>query len=255
MNLAAILGVWVFSVGWLSCPSFGLVRHAEPAALLAFSIVHAQTNPALSGASPAGPSSLSGSQASGAQPGAAKSPDLQNSAKPVPASPKPRKRTKKTSYSNCSSAPAVLSPNPGSTGSARPASIHRSVSGSGISSTAKSDSGNSSKPSDASNSQPCPPRKKIVRNGGTGEPKIELEGGTPAQQASSARSTAEITAGTEENLKKLAERELSSSERQTVSQIRQFIEESRQAVAAGDPERAQDLATKARLLSEELLKP
>lgn len=94
-----------------------------------------------------------------------------------------------------------------------------------------------------------------MRNGGADEPKIELEGGTPTQQASSARSTEEITAATEENLKKLKGRQLSSSEQQTISQIRQFMEESRQAVAAGDPERAQSLATKAKLLSEELLKP
>ncbi|MGC1372996.1 MAG: hypothetical protein WA824_12740 [Candidatus Sulfotelmatobacter sp.] len=104
-------------------------------------------------------------------------------------------------------------------------------------------------------SKPCPPPKKVVKNGGADEPNIELLGGSPAEQASSERSTEQITAATNDNLKKITERQLSSREQETVSQIKQFMEESRQAAAAGDPERAQNLATKARLLSEELLKP
>ncbi|MFY9911915.1 MAG: hypothetical protein WAK56_18875 [Candidatus Sulfotelmatobacter sp.] len=104
-------------------------------------------------------------------------------------------------------------------------------------------------------SKPCPPPKKVVRNGGADEPKIELLGGSPADQVSSARSTEQITAATEENLKKISERQLNAGQQATVSQIRQFMEQSKEAVAAGNPERAQNLATKARLLSEELLKP
>jgi len=60
---------------------------------------------------------------------------------------------------------------------------------------------------------------------------------------------------TEENLKKIAGRQLSSGQQQTVSQIRQFVEQAKQAVAAGDAERGHNLAVKARLLSEELTKP
>jgi hypothetical protein len=247
MNLAAIVGICVFSVGWLSSPSFGFLHGAKPASVLAFSVVFPQA-----GASSSGTSS-SESQAPAAQ--QPSSTEAQNPTKPAPTSPKRRKHAKKAIYSDCSNAPAILNPTPGSMRSATPASTDQGTSGAATSTPAKNDSGKSSKQSVASNSRPCPPKKKIVRNGGTGEPDIELVGGTTAQQASSAHSTEEITAATEENLKKLEERQLSSNEQQTVSQIRQFMAESRQAIAAGDPERAQNLATKARLLSEELIKP
>lgn len=104
-------------------------------------------------------------------------------------------------------------------------------------------------------SKPCPPPKKVVRNGSSEEPKVELLGGTPAQKASTERSTEEITAATEENLKKIAGLELSSNQQETVTQVRQFIEQSKKAVASGDPERGRNLALKARLLSDELVKP
>lgn len=247
MNLAAILGFCVVSVGWLACPAFGFMHGTKPASVLVSSVVYPQAGTSSSSAS------QSESQAPPAQqPSSAKTPETQNPTKPAPTSLKPRKHAKKAIYSDCSNAPAVLNPTPSSTGSVTPNS-DQSASGSASSSAAKNDSGKSS--SAISNSRPCPLKKKIVRNGGADEPKIELEGGTPTQQASSARSTEEITAATEENLKKLKGRQLSSSEQQTISQIRQFMEESRQAVAAGDPERAQSLATKAKLLSEELLKP
>lgn len=104
-------------------------------------------------------------------------------------------------------------------------------------------------------SKPCPLPKKVVRNGGSDEPKVELLGGTPAQQASSERSTEEITAATEENLKKLSDHQLTSEQQETINQVKQFIQQSKQAVASGDPERGRNLALKARLLSDELLKP
>jgi hypothetical protein len=40
-----------------------------------------------------------------------------------------------------------------------------------------------------------------------------------------------------------------------VSQIKQFMEQSKAAVAAGDLERGHNLALKAHLLSDELVKP
>jgi hypothetical protein len=58
----------------------------------------------------------------------------------------------------------------------------------------------------------------------------------------------------EENLKKLGGRDLSSTEQETVTQIRQYMDQSKAAVTAGDPERARNLAWKAQTLSEDLLK-
>ncbi len=60
---------------------------------------------------------------------------------------------------------------------------------------------------------------------------------------------------TEQNLKKIAEMQLSEDQQDMVTQIRQFMEQSKTAVAAGDTERARTLAWKAQLLSEELVNP
>jgi hypothetical protein len=80
-------------------------------------------------------------------------------------------------------------------------------------------------------------------------------GGTTAEQASHQRSTDELTAATEENLKKIAGRQLNPSQQEMVTQIKQFLQQSKTAVAAGDLERGHNLAMKARLLSDELVKP
>jgi hypothetical protein len=97
----------------------------------------------------------------------------------------------------------------------------------------------------------CPPQKVIVKQGGSSEPAIELVG-TPAVQDSE---TAKKLQTTEANLKKIESATLNSSQQDIIKQIRQFIQESRTATAAGDLNRASTLATKAQLLSEELLNP
>jgi hypothetical protein len=101
---------------------------------------------------------------------------------------------------------------------------------------------------------PCAPSKKVVRNGGSSEPSIQLIGGNPAQQASQ-HSTEQLVAATHENLKKIADRPLAPNNQEMVNQIKQFMDQSKTAVAAGDIERGHSLAQKAHLLSEELLKP
>lgn len=58
----------------------------------------------------------------------------------------------------------------------------------------------------------------------------------------------------DENLKKITGRQLSSSEQDMVTQIREYIEQSKAAVKTEDPERARNLAWKAQTLSEDLLK-
>jgi hypothetical protein len=103
--------------------------------------------------------------------------------------------------------------------------------------------------------KPCPPPKKVVRNGGSSEPAIQITGGTTAEQAVHQRSTAQLTAATEENLKQVEGRDLTSNQQELKNQIKQFMAQSKTAVAAGDLERGHDLALKAHLLSDELLKP
>src|ERR1700683_1191618 len=113
-------------------------------------------------------------------------------------------------------------------------------------------------PTSAENSTsptPCPPSKKVVRNGGSNEPAVQFSGGTAADQAMHERSTGQLTSATEENLKKIAARQLNPSQQEMVSQIKQFMEQSKTAVTDGDLDRAHNLAMKAHLLSDELIKP
>jgi hypothetical protein len=104
--------------------------------------------------------------------------------------------------------------------------------------------------------KPCPTPKVVVRNGGTDEPTVQLNGDTSAGKASYDRSTTEqLSAGTEENLRNIAGRDLSAGQQEMASQAKEFMEQSKAAVAAGDLERGHNLAVKAHLLSEELVKP
>jgi hypothetical protein len=102
----------------------------------------------------------------------------------------------------------------------------------------------------------CPPPKVIVRQGGTKEPSIELVGGAGGSQAAELRDTDNrILKTAEDNLAKLAGRTLDSNQQDTVNQIRQFVNESKAAIAAGELERARTLASKAQQLSQDLVQP
>lgn len=102
---------------------------------------------------------------------------------------------------------------------------------------------------------PCPPSKVVVRHGGTSEPGVQLAGGTANQTAHQRDVANQILGATDANLKKVAGRQLTASQQDTVSQIRQFMGQSKEAIDAGDLERARTLAWKAEVLSEDLVKP
>jgi len=95
-----------------------------------------------------------------------------------------------------------------------------------------------------------------VLQGGITEQSIQLAGGSAGDEATQKRDAANrMLATTDENLKKIAGRQLSAPEQGSVSQIRQFVKDSKSALEAGDLERAQTLAWKAKLLSDDLLDP
>jgi hypothetical protein len=101
----------------------------------------------------------------------------------------------------------------------------------------------------------CPPPKRIVRQGGTSEPSIQLAGGPNDSQASHQRDVVNQLLGvTENNLKKVAGKQLNSTQQDTLSQARAFLQQSRSAIADGDLDRARTLAWKAETLSEDLIK-
>ena len=111
-------------------------------------------------------------------------------------------------------------------------------------------------PSPATDAQKnCPPEKTIVRKGGISEQSIQLAGGSTGDQTQKRDAANQMIAATEQNLYKLTGRQLSNAERDSVLQIRQFVDQSRTALTAGNLERAQTLAWKAKLLSEDLIDP
>ncbi|MGA8438176.1 MAG: hypothetical protein WB762_33140 [Candidatus Sulfotelmatobacter sp.] len=196
--------------------------------------------------------SASASQAQAPAPApAAASPSGQTPSSPNPAKPssKPHRRQKKVANPDCSDSTST----PNQPGSGNQANAPNAGS------TTKT-AGDANRPSATAASstavKPCTPPIVVIKNGGSKEPTVQLKGDVTAEQASQERSTTEqLTAATEENLKKIAELQLSSSQQDVVSQIKDFLEQSKKAIAAGDLERGRNLALKARLLSDELLKP
>jgi hypothetical protein len=98
------------------------------------------------------------------------------------------------------------------------------------------------------------PTKVVVRNGGATEGSAQLTPAVSPGEAKTQRAyTASLLAETDANLKRLAGRALTPDQQSTMDQIRTYMQQSKDAEAASDTDRAQTLAYKARLLSEELL--
>jgi hypothetical protein len=160
-----------------------------------------------------------------------------------PTAPKRAPHKKKVATSNCANA----APTP--RGSSAPSSDPPSTAPGGA-------GGSPQTPATPGAPTNCPPSKIIVRQGGTSEPSIQLAGGAGGDQADHQRDTAnKMLEATQENLKKIAGRQLSRDQQDMVTQVHQFMDQSKSAVAAGDLERARTLAWKAQLLSEELVSP
>ncbi len=143
---------------------------------------------------------------------------------------KKRRRHKKTATADCKTAPGPNTTSAGAT-------------------TSTGDPANASAPQQTTN---CPPSKVIVRQGGTKEPSIQLAGDQSTEQRNAIN---QMLGSSDVNLKKLADRQLSANQQDMVNQVRQFMQQSKSAMAGGDMERARTLAWKAQLLSEELANP
>jgi hypothetical protein len=100
-----------------------------------------------------------------------------------------------------------------------------------------------------------PPQKVVVREGGAREPAAQIAPGLTPEEATRERRNAERWLGsTDDQLKQLADRPLDAQKRETVGQIRNYMDGARSALKEGDVRRASTLAQKAHLLSEDLLK-
>lgn len=126
---------------------------------------------------------------------------------------------------------------------------------------------------------PLPPtaKKTIVQQGGIIEQSIQLAGGSSDEATKKRGNVNRLLKATEDNLNKLTGRQLSpaeqksasqilqfvkltgrqlsSAEQSSVSQIVQFRDESKTAADNGDLERADTLALKAQILSDDLVDP
>jgi hypothetical protein len=99
------------------------------------------------------------------------------------------------------------------------------------------------------------PPKIIIQEGGTASPPATTSPLTEHTEAAHNRATTDqLLDSTEANLRSV-KRQLSGDEQATVTQIRDFMTQSRQAIKDKDQVRARNLAMKAHLLSDELVKP
>ena len=101
-----------------------------------------------------------------------------------------------------------------------------------------------------------PPKTRVVPAEKT-EPPASFgqisPGPTPADATHSQTSTDQLLQGAEANLNSIT-RQLSKDEEAMRTQIKEFITQSRKATTENDPARAHNLAVKARLLSDDLVK-
>ena len=100
------------------------------------------------------------------------------------------------------------------------------------------------------------PKKTVVRHGSTAEPTTQLAPGITEEQAAHQRETTnQLLSSTDAALQRLDARQLSSDQKETIEQIRKFMQQAKAADAEGDPERSYKLALKAHLLTDALEKP
>jgi hypothetical protein len=93
----------------------------------------------------------------------------------------------------------------------------------------------------------------VVRDGGTSEPEAQLSPAVPREQQSR-QSTNQLLASAQNNLKTVSTRTLTANQQATIEQIKMFIEQANSAVKEGDMQRGHNLAMKAHLLSDDLVR-
>jgi len=110
------------------------------------------------------------------------------------------------------------------------------------------------KPKPATDPPTTSPEKTVVRNGSTSEPEVQFSPRlTEKQQVDQKEKISNLLSVTDANLQKVAGRPLKVSEEEMMKQIRAYMEQAKQAGETGDLQRAQNLASKANLLSVELV--
>jgi cytoskeletal protein RodZ len=101
-----------------------------------------------------------------------------------------------------------------------------------------------------------PPQKIVIQEGGSTAPGASQISTNPPSgtQGQDKVSTDELLDTADKNLRSI-KRQLSTDEQSMLTQAREYLAQSRQAIKDGDMGRAHNLAWKARQLSDELVKP
>jgi outer membrane biosynthesis protein TonB len=103
-------------------------------------------------------------------------------------------------------------------------------------------------------SQPEKPSRTVVEQGGTQPAGAQLSASIPPDEAIHQKfTTAQLLQSADSNLKAIS-RPLNADEQATVQHIRSLMQQSRDATKDGDSDRAYNLAWKAHLLVDELIK-
>ena len=97
------------------------------------------------------------------------------------------------------------------------------------------------------------PGKIVISNGGAKEVRLQLTPtATPAEAAQQRQQTRNLMFITNENLKRIAGHDLNPNQQDMLEQVHNYMTQARAADSAGEPRRAQVLASKARQLSDDL---
>ncbi|HEY1462492.1 MAG TPA: hypothetical protein VGF44_03635 [Terriglobales bacterium] len=98
------------------------------------------------------------------------------------------------------------------------------------------------------------PEKKVIRNGGAQDIRLQLSPtSTPEQIAARRRQTHELLAVSTENLKKISQQELNANQQDMLEQVHNYMNQAKVADKSGELQRAVVLASKARQLSDDLV--
>lgn len=96
-------------------------------------------------------------------------------------------------------------------------------------------------------------QKIIIRNGGARDLRLQLTPTlTPDQAAKQRRQTRDLLSISNENLKRIAQIQLDDNQQDMLQEVHNYMEQARLADKAGELQRAQTLASKARQLSDDL---
>ena len=128
-----------------------------------------------------------------------------------------------------------------------------SDSGSGPANTSSTTSATPAQSSAGQVESSAPTQQTVSNQPASSSPIGQLTTSDPSSSAQSRRETAELIAKTEDGVKGI-KRSLSAQEQETVNQIKTFLDKARQALGTDDVDGAHTLATKAKVLLDELAK-